>query len=77
MGSAHHQESSAFKGRFEGNSIPGFNNNIVGAARCVNSPVGADERFYRMWHFYLSASAASFRAERNDVWQVLLEPITT
>jgi cyclopropane-fatty-acyl-phospholipid synthase len=35
-----------------------------------------DERFYRMWHFYLSASAASFRAGKNDVWQVLLEPVT-
>jgi cyclopropane-fatty-acyl-phospholipid synthase len=26
-----------------------------------------DERFYRMWHFYLCASAAGFRAEKNDV----------
>jgi cyclopropane-fatty-acyl-phospholipid synthase len=34
-----------------------------------------DERFYRMWHFYLSASGATFRAEKNDVWQVLLETI--
>lgn len=34
-----------------------------------------DERFHRMWHFYLSASAATFRAGNNDVWQVLLEPI--
>jgi cyclopropane-fatty-acyl-phospholipid synthase len=35
-----------------------------------------DERFYRMWIFYLSASAATFRAAKNDVWQVLLEPVT-
>jgi cyclopropane-fatty-acyl-phospholipid synthase len=34
-----------------------------------------DERFYRMWRFYLCASAASFRAGNNDVWQVLLDPI--
>jgi len=33
-----------------------------------------DERFYRMWRFYLSASAASFRAGTNDVWQVLMIP---
>jgi len=33
-----------------------------------------DERFYRMWRFYLSASAASFRARKLDVWQVLLSP---
>ncbi len=34
-----------------------------------------DERFYRMWRYYLCSSAASFRAEKNDVWQVLLTPI--
>lgn len=33
------------------------------------------ERFYRMWRYYLSACAASFRAHRNDVWQVLLVPV--
>jgi cyclopropane-fatty-acyl-phospholipid synthase len=35
-----------------------------------------NERFHRMWRFYLSASAATFRAGKNDVWQVLLKPIT-
>jgi cyclopropane-fatty-acyl-phospholipid synthase len=35
---------------------------------------GRDERFFRMWRFYLSASAASFRADTIDVWQVLLSP---
>ena len=34
-----------------------------------------DERFYRMWRYYLSASAAAFRARVTDVWQVLLSPI--
>ncbi len=34
-----------------------------------------NERFFRMWRYYLSASAASFRARRNDVWQVLLAPV--
>ena len=33
-----------------------------------------DERFRRMWHYYLSASAAAFRARKLEVWQVLLEP---
>src|ERR1700691_979286 len=33
-----------------------------------------DERFFRMWRFYLSVSAASFRAGTNDVWQVLMSP---
>jgi len=34
-----------------------------------------DERFRRMWDFYLSGSAAAFRAQKLDVWQVLLEPV--
>jgi cyclopropane-fatty-acyl-phospholipid synthase len=33
-----------------------------------------DERFRRMWRYYLSASAAAFRAGVTDVWQVLLSP---
>ena len=36
---------------------------------------GRDERFRRMWNYYLSASAAAFRAKRIDVWQVLLAPL--
>jgi cyclopropane-fatty-acyl-phospholipid synthase len=31
-----------------------------------------DERFYRMWRYYLSVCAAGFRAGVTDVWQVLL-----
>jgi cyclopropane-fatty-acyl-phospholipid synthase len=30
------------------------------------------ERFKRMWEFYLLSSAASFRARRIQLWQVLL-----
>lgn len=32
------------------------------------------ERFYRMWRFYLSACAASFRCRRNQLWQIVLSP---
>lgn len=31
-----------------------------------------DSTFYRMWIFYLSVSAASFRARTNCLWQVVL-----
>jgi len=34
-----------------------------------------DERFHRLWRYYLLSSAGSFRARRNDVWQVLLRPL--
>ncbi|MEA1935370.1 MAG: class I SAM-dependent methyltransferase, partial [Thermodesulfobacteriota bacterium] len=31
-----------------------------------------DERFYRMWKYYLLASAGSFRARVNQLWQIVL-----
>jgi len=33
-----------------------------------------DERFRRMWRFYLSASMALFRARRAQLWQMVLSP---
>ncbi|MGH8310149.1 MAG: cyclopropane fatty acyl phospholipid synthase [Steroidobacteraceae bacterium] len=32
------------------------------------------ERFRRMWRFWLLGSAASFRARRNQLWQVVMSP---
>lgn len=31
-----------------------------------------DERFRRMWRFYLLSSAATFRSRRNQLWQIVL-----
>ncbi len=31
-----------------------------------------DERFHRMWWYYLSSVAAGFRSRNADVWQVLM-----
>lgn len=33
-----------------------------------------DQRFYRMWRYYLLSCAGTFRSRRNQVWQVLLSP---
>lgn len=33
-----------------------------------------DRRFYRMWKYYLLSCAGSFRARKNQVWQVVLSP---
>lgn len=33
-----------------------------------------DERFFRMWKYYLMASAASFRSHRLQTWQMLFSP---
>lgn len=31
-----------------------------------------DERFYRMWKYYLLSNAGSFRARHNQLWQIVL-----
>lgn len=33
-----------------------------------------DERFYRMWKYYLLSCAGSFRARRTQLWQIVLSP---
>lgn len=33
-----------------------------------------DDRFRRMWRYYLSASAATFRARRDQLWQIVFSP---
>jgi len=33
-----------------------------------------DERFHRMWKYYLLAAAATFRAHNSQSWQILLSP---
>ena len=37
-------------------------------------PPRYDERFRRMWRYYLAASMASFRTRRIQLWQVLMSP---
>lgn len=34
-----------------------------------------DERFRRMWHYYLLSCAGSFRARVNQLWQVVMSPL--
>ena len=31
-----------------------------------------DERFYRMWKYYLLSCAGSFRSRKNQLWQIVL-----
>lgn len=33
-----------------------------------------DERFRRMWRYYLAASIASFRSRKTQLWQLVLSP---
>jgi len=32
------------------------------------------DRFYRMWRYYLLSCAGSFRARKNQLWQIVLSP---
>jgi cyclopropane-fatty-acyl-phospholipid synthase len=34
-----------------------------------------DERFRRMWRYYLLSCAGSFRARVNQLWQVVMSPL--
>ncbi len=36
-----------------------------------------DRTFYRMWRYYLLICAASFRARRNHLWQIVFSPRET
>ncbi|MGH8403044.1 MAG: class I SAM-dependent methyltransferase, partial [Gammaproteobacteria bacterium] len=33
-----------------------------------------NETFRRMWRYYLSASMASFRSRKNQLWQIVFSP---
>jgi cyclopropane-fatty-acyl-phospholipid synthase len=33
-----------------------------------------DERFHRMWRFFLLSSAGGFRAHKSQLWQIVLSP---
>lgn len=33
-----------------------------------------DDRFYRMWNYYLLSCAGTFRSRRNQLWQIVLSP---
>ena len=37
-------------------------------------PARYDERFRRMWRYYLHASMAMFRVRHAQLWQVVLSP---
>jgi cyclopropane-fatty-acyl-phospholipid synthase len=30
-----------------------------------------DERFFRMWNYYLLSCAGAFRARQNQLWQIV------
>ncbi len=43
----------------------------IDASREELEALGYDERFYRMWRYFLLSSAGSARARRNQLWQIV------
>lgn len=43
----------------------------IDAHRAELEPLGYDNRFYRMWRYYLMGAAGSDRARRNQLWQLV------
>ena len=51
-------------------TLQAWRSNIEGAWDTL--PARYDERFRRMWRYYLAASMASFRTRRTQLWQLVL-----
>ncbi|MBS3800731.1 MAG: cyclopropane fatty acyl phospholipid synthase, partial [Thioalkalivibrio sp.] len=46
--------------------------NFLAAWPELRESEGLDQRFYRMWRYYLNSSAAAFRARGLNLWQMVL-----
>ncbi len=50
-----------------------WHRNFIDNWRCIQDPY--DQRFQRMWVYYLLSCAGSFRARRNQLWQIVFSKI--
>ena len=50
-------------------TLMAWHSNFVNGWDCIKAAYS--ERFFRMWTYYLLASAGSFRARSNQVWQIV------
>jgi cyclopropane-fatty-acyl-phospholipid synthase len=46
--------------------------NFIAAWPRLRDALGLDERFYRMWRYYLNGTAGGFRARTLNLWQLVL-----
>ena len=53
-------------------TLQAWRDNVEAAWEVLDT--GYDERFRRMWRFYLAASMATFRSRRSQLWQLVLSP---
>jgi cyclopropane-fatty-acyl-phospholipid synthase len=59
-------------GQYYDRTLMAWHENFVSAWPALREKY--DDRFYRMWEFFLLSSAGAFRARRNQVWQIVLSP---
>ena len=53
-------------------TLRGWYENFVAAWPELKESEGLDERFYRMWRYYLLSCAGAFRARGLNLWQLVL-----
>lgn len=53
-------------------TLMGWDDNFVAAWPYLQQSEGLDERFYRMWRYYLLSCAGAFRARHLNLWQLVL-----
>ncbi len=51
-------------------TLMAWHDNFVGSWDSIKS--NYDDRFYRMWKYYLLVCAGAFRARKNQLWQIVL-----
>lgn len=71
-----HLSEQTFHGRDYAETLCRWDRRVL-AARNAIVALGYDERFLRMWHYYLAYCETGFRNRRTDVMQVVLEPAAT
>ncbi|WP_038038489.1 cyclopropane fatty acyl phospholipid synthase [Thioalkalivibrio sp. AKL10] len=53
-------------------TLMAWDENFVAAWPELKQSEGLDERFYRMWRYYLLSCAGAFRARQLNLWQLVL-----
>jgi len=54
-------------------TLMAWHRNFIDNWRCIRDAY--DQRFQRMWAYYLLSCAGSFRARRNQLWQIVFSKI--
>lgn len=59
-------------GQYYDPTLLAWNRNFTAGWERIKDRYG--DRFFRLWHYYLLSTAASFRARQSQLWQIVLSP---